>query len=202
MSKLMSTPFKLYISAAADLEFERDLLGRAVTEIPVDLNWRIEQSPRLNQPLNLEALVEADLHLLLLGDDIRAPIGQEWMIARRAGNRPVTFLKSGVGRTMAAREFVRFIKASTIWQPFENSESLRQQALLLLIGQILNRSLEFRLSPIELNNLVSFQTEVEAGPDDIDTSSAAHAGESSMIISRDRYLPSSGILIEAEEGEK
>jgi hypothetical protein len=198
----MSVQLKLYISASTDLVVERDLLGRTVTEIPVDLNWRIEQSPRFSQPLKLNALVEADIHLLLLGNDIRAPIGQEWMMARRAGRRPVAFLKSDLSRTMAAQYFVRYIESVTSWRPFESSERLRQQVLLLLVGHILNRSAELKLSRVELNNLESFRAEVEAGPGSADVSPATDAADSSLILSIDRYMPSTGVLIEPDEEEE
>lgn len=197
----MSVQMKLYISAAMDLVAERDLLGRSVTEIPVDLNWRIEQSPRLSQPLNFTALVEADAHFLVLGNDIRAPIGQEWMMARRAGRRPVPFLKSGLSRTMAAQDFARYIELSTSWRPFDNGENLRQQALLLLVGHILNRSLEFKLSLIERNNLESFRADVETGQSVADVSATTDAGDSSLILSRDRYMPSTGVLIKPDTDE-
>ncbi len=192
---------KLYISAASDLVLERDLLGRAVTEIPVDLNWRIEQSPLFSQPLDYNLLATADLHFLLLGNDIKAPIGQEWLMARRAGHMPVTFLKSGPSRTMAAQDFMRFIELSTSWRPFDSAESLRRQALLLMIEHIKNRSAHLSLSLIELNNLESFRAEVESGQGAGDVSSSADAGDSSLILSRDRYLPSTGVLLESDKDE-
>ena len=84
----MADQVNLYVSAAADLEHEREILGRAVTEIPVTLGWRIVQSPLRDDPVDLVAVVEADVHLVIMGGDIRAPIGREWMAARRAG-RPL-----------------------------------------------------------------------------------------------------------------
>ena len=67
----------LYISAAQDLEHERDVLGRTVVEIPTTLGWRIVQSPLRVELVDLEMVTRADLHLVLLGGDIRAPIGLE-----------------------------------------------------------------------------------------------------------------------------
>ena len=77
--------FEIQAVSAADLEPERDLLAWAVTEVPVTLGWRIVQSPGGDEPADLETVAQADVHLLLLGSDIRAPIGQEWIAARRAG---------------------------------------------------------------------------------------------------------------------
>ena len=84
----------LYISAASDLALEREVLSRAITEIPTSLGWRITQTPIGDEPLDLEAAAQADLHLLILGGDIRAPVGVEWLAARRAGRIPTLFLKA------------------------------------------------------------------------------------------------------------
>ena len=45
-----------YISAASDLELEREVLGRAASEVPVDVGWRVVQSPAGNGPVDLEAI--------------------------------------------------------------------------------------------------------------------------------------------------
>lgn len=67
----------VYISATPDLQQEREIPGRAVTEIPVALGWRVVQSPSGDEPADLNAAARADVHTLLLGSDIRAPIGLE-----------------------------------------------------------------------------------------------------------------------------
>ena len=54
----MADQVLLYISAASDLEREREVLSKAVTEIPVDLGWRIVQSPRGSQALEVGLLDE------------------------------------------------------------------------------------------------------------------------------------------------
>jgi hypothetical protein len=41
----MADQILLYISAAEDLRPEREILSRAVTEVPVSLGWRIVHSP-------------------------------------------------------------------------------------------------------------------------------------------------------------
>ncbi len=107
----MADNIHLYISAASDLEPERDLLGRIVTEIPTTLGWRITQTPRVGEPLNIDAIIRSDLHILLLGSDIRAPIGLEWVIARRAKRISHAFLKKGIPRTLAAQAFVRDLQS-------------------------------------------------------------------------------------------
>ena len=101
----------LYISAAGDLIPEREALSQAVVEIPVTLGWRIIQSPYKGEPVNPDAVTAADVHLLLLGSDIRAPIRLEWLYSRRFGRLPVLFLKQDIQRTMAAQNFMHHIEA-------------------------------------------------------------------------------------------
>ena len=92
-----------YISAADDLQIERDLLGRSVAELPVTLGWQIFLSPIKEKQLNKDAIREADIHILILGGDIRAPIGYEWYLSCQVGRKPITFLKNGIPRTPAAQ---------------------------------------------------------------------------------------------------
>ena len=184
-----------YISAATDLQPEREILGRAVTEIPVGLGWRVVQSPSRDEPIDHDAVVQANVHLLLLGSDIRAPIGLEWQIARRAGRRPVPFLKQGVLRTPAALSFVHFLKAQAAWRPFKDAADLRHQVHVLLAQHLLDWAGLYVLSPLELARLEEWRAGLDAlapaAGDDI----RGGAGESGILLSPERYVPSEGVLI-------
>ena len=190
----------LYISAAMDLQPEREVLGRAVTEIPVSLGWRIVQSPSRDEPVASEAVAGAEVHLLLLGTDIRAPVGLEWQIARRAGRWPVPFLKRDVLRTPAAQDFVRFLEGhrphgAAAWQPFLDAADLRRQALGLLARHLSDRASLYALTPLELARLEEWRTGIEAVAPAADDEIRGGAGESGILLSRERYVPSDGVLI-------
>ena len=193
---------RLYISAAADLEQERDLLGRSVSELPVQHGWIIHQSPRKNDPLDLDAVTSSDVHLLLIGGDIRAPVGLEWYMARRVGLQPALFLKSGIQRTLAAQDFIRFTGKQAIWEPFLDRADLRLKVLSLLANYIVDRAVYFGLSPSELDTLNSWRAQLKLESlgyaDDI----IGGAGESGQIYSIERYVPSGGILLEPADGEE
>jgi hypothetical protein len=189
----------LYISAAADLEPERDLLARAVTEVPVTLGWRIVQSPGGDEPADLEAVAQADVHLLLLGGDIRAPIGQEWIAARRAGRRPVLFLKQGILRTSAGQNFERFVAEQATWQPFRDGAELRWLVLKLLAGHLLAGVATYGLSAAELASLQAWRAELEETSAAVGQEARGVAGESGVVLSRERYVPSEGVLIQPGE---
>jgi len=184
----------LYISAATDLAPERDVLGRAVAEIPVDLNWRIVHSPHGNEPLDRAAVTQADAHLLLLGGDIRAPIGLEYLAARQAGRLPYPLLKRDAGRTAAAEDFVRFVGRVAAWQPYEDAAALRRLALEHLAALILRQAERLRLTPTEMERLRQWQAALaddfaQPGTD----VTRGGAGESGLLFSQERFRPSGGV---------
>src|SRR5512136_2327830 len=153
----MADRILLYISAASDLSFEREVLGRAIVEIPTSLGWRIKQTPVAEEPLDLEAVAAADVHVLVLGGDIRAPVGAEWLAARRAGRLPALFLKQGAHHTPAAQIFVRDLERHAAWRPFDDAADLRRQVLGLLTGHILNHAARYRIGPEEFAKLRAWQ---------------------------------------------
>lgn len=197
----MTDKVLLYVSAASDLEYERDLLGRAVTEIPATLGWRIEQTPLANKAPDLESVANADVHLILLGGDIRAPVGLELLAARRAGNRPMFFLQAEVIRTPAAQAFLREVGKSEIWRPFENNSDLRHQVLDSLAKHILDHAVRYALRPVEHENLRAWYEKLRGDKPQTVEKTRGGAGESGVIISTERYQPSEGILISGSKEE-
>ena len=100
-------------------------MGRAVVDIPTSLGWRIVQTPLQGEPVDPELVAQADIHLVLLGSDIRAPIGLEWLTAYRAGRLPSLFLKQSIIRTPSAQSFRRYLEGQTCWRPFKDLADLR-----------------------------------------------------------------------------
>jgi hypothetical protein len=194
--------FKLYISAANDLQIERDLLSRSVTEIPVTLGWQINLSPIGEKMVDENLIIDADLHILILGMDIRAPIGFEWYISRRMRRKPAFFRKTGIPRTLAAGDFVRSLSHYSNWLTFDNLADLRYQALMHIGQTILDQADYFAIQQKENEKLSTFlkdlgdklleQVEGENGV----------AGENSVILSRERFTPKGGVLIQAPEDGK
>jgi hypothetical protein len=189
----------LYISAAQDLERERDLLGRAVVDIPTTLGWRIVQSPIRGEPVDLELITRADLHLVLLGGDIRAPIGLEWLTARRAGRSPALFLKKEIPRTPAAQSFLRYVEGRSHWQLFKDLPDLRDQALKLISNHILGKADYYSLSSAEYERLQDWVGQLEESKAEVEQEPRGVTGESSVIFSPERYMPSEGVLLEEPE---
>ena len=186
----ISRPVVVYISAASDLMAEREALARMIAGLPVTLPWRIIQTPIGAKPLELETLQSADLYFLVMGSDIRAPVGLEWLTARRA-QRPVNaFLKQGVGRTPAGQVFISQTKVA--WQPFADTAELNFRARQILAEHLTRYAIQYALTPTELEQLAALQTVKEMQ----EAIGGQEAGQSAVILSRERYTPSGGVIVD------
>src|SRR3990170_6621853 len=185
----------LYISAAPDLELERDLLSRTATEIPVTLGWRIVHTPLRGEPPDLVAVTQADVHLFILGVDIQAPIGHEWFAAREAGKFPKMFLKGDTVRTPAAQAYVREMSAHVTWINFKDISDLHHQVLGLLADHLIDNAIYFQLRPAEYEQLENWRQELSSGGVKHVEGTRGGAGASSVVLSTERYVPSEGVLI-------
>ena len=189
----------LFISAAADLESERALLSRVVAEIPLDIGWRIVQSPVKGEVVDLKPVLEADLHLLLLGSDIRAPIGLEWITSRRSVHMPTLFLKQGIARTQAAQAFIRHIQEQAEWQNFIDATDLWRLVSRHLIEYLLKRAQIYNLTSAEIDKLEASLSELGEKGKAGSEAERDVTGESSVILTVDRYMPSGGVIIQPPE---
>ena len=182
----------IYISAASDLMAEREALARMIAALPVTLVWRIVQTPLTEvDPLDLDALGSADLYFLVMGSDIRAPVGLEWLTARRVRQSAVAYLKRCVPRTPAAYVFIK--DAGAAWRSFQDTADLSRQVRHMLVEYLLHHATDYLLTPDEIARL-------EALPTSDTTADQAgrgeEAGHSAVILSRERFEPSEGVVID------
>ena len=184
-------PIIIYISAASDLMTEREALALMIAKLPVSLAWRVVQTPLGEEQLETTLLSTADLHLLIMGGDIRAPVGLELYTVREAGRPTVAFLKQGLARTTAGEIFTR--QANVAWQPFLKAADLSRLVQRVLVEHLLRQALTYLLSPTEVEQLERLLT--TAAVPDQDNSPGAEAGRSAIILSRDRYTPSEGVIV-------
>ena len=192
----MENDIIVYISAASDLQFEREVLGRIAAEIPVDLGWRIIQSPTGDGILDVENIQRADFHFLLLGGDIRAPIGQEWIIARQAGRLPILYLKQDILRTSAAIDFYHFIKTQAHWKPFNDGADLHRSALIEITNHILEFSTQYRLSLSDVENTLTLREQIQHNTAPLTIHPPGGTGSSSVILSPEAIASKGGVLLD------
>jgi len=191
----MADRILLYISAASDLALEREVLSRAIVEIPTSLAWRIKQTPVGDEALDLEAVAVADVHLLLFGGDIRAPVGAEWLAAQRAERLPTLFLKQDTPHTPAGQVFVRDMERLGHWRTFGDVAELRRQVLALLTEHILTHAARYRISPEEFEKLRTWQKQLESAEKKSVDKTRGGAGAGSVILSTERFTPTGGKLV-------
>lgn len=182
----------IYISAASDLMAEREALARMIAALPVTLAWRIVQTPLTEvDPLDLDALGYADLYFLLMGSDIRAPVGLEWLTARRVRQSAVPYLKRGVLRTPAARVFIK--DAGVVWRSFHDTADLSRQVQHTLAEHLLRHATQYLLTPDEIAGLEALPTSDTSADQ---ASRGEEAGHSAVILSRERFEPSEGVVVD------
>ncbi len=189
----MASQYVLYVSAAGDLRAERAALGQVAATLPVTLSWKIVLSPLVDGPLDRLALAQSDTHVVLLASDIRAPIGLEWLLARRAGILPLAFRKARVARTIAVSEFERQIGATQVWTEFRSSTELRVMVQRLLADDILRRARHFSLTVAEIEKLRAWRAGLDQSTEEALPDGSTDA--SAVILSAERFEPSDGVLL-------
>ncbi|MFQ6057461.1 MAG: hypothetical protein ACE5MB_01100 [Anaerolineae bacterium] len=194
----MADRLRMFVSAGPDMEAEREVIGQAVAKLPVPIGWVIKRTPHRGEPLALEAVESCDFYVLLLGSDISAPVGVELMAARKAGKVLLAFLKD-VTHTPAAHAFAKV--AGLDWMPFASAQELGTLLQKVLAQHILDRALNYKLSPIEYETLSAFLEELnreekgEQAPEQKEREPGG-AGEGGVIIAPGRDLPPGGVPIE------
>jgi hypothetical protein len=182
----------IYISAASDLMAEREALARMIAALPVTLAWRIVQTPVADvDPLDLDALGSADLYFLVMGSDIRAPVGLEWLMARRVRSSAVAYLKRGVPRTPAAQVFIN--DRSMVWQTFGDAADLSSQVQGVLAEHLVRHAIQYALTPDEIAALEALPAS-DTATDQVGR--GEEAGHSAIILSRERFEPSGGVVVD------
>jgi hypothetical protein len=114
----MPTQVRLFVSAGPELEPAREMLGRALADLPITVGWVIKRTP------DVDSVAESHLFLLLFGSDIWAPVGLESYWARRT-EKPILAYRSTGARTPAGTVFVQE-NADLEWTSFADLAALRR----------------------------------------------------------------------------
>lgn len=123
----MDKQLALYISAAPEMDAECELLGQMLAQLTPAVRWELRRTPRSTVHGNpdLDALRASPLYLILLGADIVAPMGVEWMAAQQARATTFAYRSGRAVPSPAASAFAR--NAGVTWTPFASPLELRQQ---------------------------------------------------------------------------
>ena len=190
--------FRIYISAASDLRAEREILAKAITDVPVSLGWELRQTPLgSHEQLDLDSLRATHWHILLLGGDVRAPVGVEWALAQSTGQIPHLHYRSSIPRTPAAASFFNRVRQTAAWQPYSSLIQIRQQVMRHVARALKAGADYFKLTGDDYSNLLEWEAALSENDDPLDAEIGG-AGSSAVVFSPERYVPSSGVLIKAE----
>lgn len=199
----MSDRLRIFISAGPDLKAEREVIGKAIASLPISVGWVIKYTPGRGEPLApaLETVAASHFYALLLGMDIRAPVGSELYVARQRGKRIVAFLKDGP-RTPAARVFVK--DALLEWTHFRSADEIGPLLQRALAEQILEGAQTYGISPVDWETLSAFLAEFKdqkglEREGEGTTPGYRGAGEDAVIVAPGRDLPPGGVLLEKPE---
>ena len=195
----MVDTLKLFISASNDLFNERELVGHIVTEIPVTLGWQINLTPTGMNTGNTQLIRDADFHLVIFGEDIRAPVGYEWHISRTMGRVPPFLVKDNIPRTMAGGDFLKKIAGYPHLIKYKTLAEYRKHMLTQIGQHLIDHSDYFNLQTLEFENISKFLEEIEdVEPNLLDNVT----GKDSIILTRERFMPKNGVLIQSPDDDQ
>jgi hypothetical protein len=152
----MPTQVRLFISAGPELEPAREVLGRALAELPINAGWVIKRTP------DVDSVAECHLFLLLFGSDIWAPVGLELYWARRT-EKPILAYRSARARTPAGQVFVQE-NSDLGWTGFADLSAL-QRAFGRDVGRfLLHHGERYGVRLIEMQALTAYIQGLDQAP--------------------------------------
>lgn len=105
-------------------------------------------------------------------------------------HRPVTIYISAAADLMTERETLARMMAT---HTFATVADLNRQVRRLLIEHLLKDALRYALTPVEIEQLQALQGS-DTTPSEA-VGRGAEAGQSAVILSRERYRPNEGIIL-------
>lgn len=190
----MAELLRIFVSATRDLEAARAVIGQTLAALPVQIGAEIRRTPV--EGTSYESLFElisnVDRVYFLMGRDITAPSGAEWLLSWQL-ERNVLPLKLANSRTLAAQEFLRL--APVEWISFADRNHLAALIGLDLIDLLLHPKNRYGLSPTELDSIRMRRAQIKEGL----VVAAAEAGGAEgggVILDPGRVLSTEGVLLE------
>jgi hypothetical protein len=180
----MATQVRLFVSAAPAEDPVRELFGRALAELPVNVGWVIKRTP------DVDSVPECHLFAVVLGADITAPVGLEVWWARRT-EKPVLAYAAGVSRTPAGQVFYQE-NITLDWTRYTDLPSLHRAFLKDMCRFLLAHPDRYGLSVVEAETLRSFAAALEKTPTPIID---PHKPKGELSVARARGAGGGGVIL-------
>jgi len=175
----MATRVRIFISAAPGEEPVRELLGRALAELPVNIGWVIKRTP------NVDSVPESHLYVLVLGADIWAPVGLELWWARRTEKPILAYAADAgqipAGRTPAGQAF-RQENVLLDWKRYADLPALRRAFLRDICRFLLLHPDRYGVTVVEVETLRGFAAQLEQPSTPLPIGKATGAGGGGVIL--------------------
>lgn len=184
----MPTQVRLFISAGPEEEPAREVLGRALAELPITVGWKIKRTP------DVDSVAECHLFALVLGRDIVAPVGLELWWALRTEKSVIAY-RAAVPRTPAGQVFVQE-NAFLTWTDYATLPALRR-AFLKDIGRfLLAHPDRYGVSLLEAETLRSFLARLDESAPAPAPPKAEGAAGGGVILAPGKDTPRGARIIE------
>jgi hypothetical protein len=179
----MPRPIRLFVSSSPDLALEREIVGRVVAELPVDVGWEIKHTigPAEDDREALVFIERCDFYLLLLGGDFAAPMGVELLKGQRQGKRVLAYRKN-VPYSPSARQLLR--RSDMAWTTFQTPLELKREVSQALAKAILDGGEHFGLHVNEVHALLEITEADEEQKKPGETDGGRGAGRGGVILGR------------------
>ena len=143
----------IYVSASAEMDVECELLGQLLADVPRSVKWSIKRTPsrRERQNPDVEGLRASQFYLILLGMDITAPVGVEWLAARNADLTTFAFRKVDRTPSPAAAFFAR--DSGISWVLYQTPQEFIRRFERALIGQLIGGTPGYGLELADIEEL-------------------------------------------------
>jgi hypothetical protein len=182
----MATRVRLFVSAGPDQDPAREMLGRALADLPINVGWVIKRTP------DVESVAESHVFLILMGRDIWAPVGWELWWARRT-EKPLMAYRQDAPRTPAGHVFLQE-HTDLPWQHFATLTELRRIIVIDLGRFLLENHERYGLTVTEATSLRAYlERSKQAAP--TTAAGAQGAGGGGIILAPGKDEPPGSRLV-------
>jgi len=180
----MERELAIYVSAAPEMDAECELLGQLLAQLTPAVRWSIKRTPGHHEGGNpdLPALRASPFYLILLGMDIVAPMGVEWMAAQQAHSTVFAYRSAAAIPSPAATTFAR--NAGVNWTLYTTPLDLQRQFERALIQALVNGTPGYGLELEDIEALAARLKELEKQSPGPESEERRGAGRGGIILPR------------------
>lgn len=178
----MVTELGLYVSAAAEMDAECELLGQMLAGMPDSIRWVIKRTPQEAWEGNpdLEYLEQSRFYVLLLGMDVKAPMGVEWQAALESDLACFAYRKKDAPPSPAASIFAQ--RAELPWHYYDSPREFVRDLEERLIHELVSGTPGYGLDLAAIQKLSARLEELSTQNDERKSEDRRGAGSGGVIL--------------------